>query len=142
MKNRFGVNVKKGSIIRFALPRGGFEWGEVSRLDQMPAYGWRANMHSGMSCAIDDVSHSADVRIYDNGGKTADRFTSVYMDSPERQPGMYECIGMSENPFHPQGFGMHSSAMPGAHLGKRIRFDDLPDACKRLLCRDIQGESE
>jgi hypothetical protein len=49
------------------------------------------------------------IRIYDNGGKTFDRFTAVYMDHPERagfyKTGLYAARGMSENPFHPQGFG-------------------------------------
>ena len=77
------------------------------------------------------------VRIYDNGGKTADRYTAVYMDSPERAAGMFQCVGMSENPFHPQGFGQHSSAMPGKHLGKRIAFEALPKDCQRLVMRDL-----
>lgn len=68
------------------------------------------------------------LRIYDNGGKTCDRYTII----PPRwahlkyKRGDWECISSSERPFHPQGYGMICSAMPGPHLGKRITFDQLP----------------
>lgn len=75
-------------------------------------------------------------RAYDNGGKTCDRFTVVYMDEKERD-GSLSCVGMSPNPFHPQGFGQHSSAIPGRHLGKRIPFASLPEPCQRLVRRDL-----
>lgn len=73
------------------------------------------------------------VRIYDNGGKTADRFTAVFLDQPERTRGLYACLGMSANPFHPQGFGQHSTAMLGRHLGRIIARADLPQPCRLLL---------
>lgn len=70
------------------------------------------------------------LRCYDNGGKTCDRYTIVpprwAKEERERQPGLFTAIGASERPFHPQGFGQHSAAMPGPHLGKRIRWDELP----------------
>ena len=73
------------------------------------------------------------VRIYDNGGKTFDRFTAVYLDQPEHQPRTFACVGMSERPFHPQGFGQHSTAMLGRHLGKIITRDSLPQDCRLIL---------
>lgn len=76
------------------------------------------------------------VRIYDNGGKTADRYTAVYMDQPERQPNTFAAVGMSERPFHPQGFGQHCTAMPGRHLGRRVNRMDLPQDCRLLLKQD------
>ena len=79
----------------------------------------------------------ARVRIYDNGGETLDRFSVLYMDSPENGAGMFECLGMSEHPFHPQGFGQHCTAMPGLHLGKRIRLSDLPKDCQTAVLRDL-----
>jgi len=77
------------------------------------------------------------IRVYDNGGATADRYTVIYMDQPERQAGTFACLGMSAAPFHPQGFGQHSSAMPGSHLGKRIKFEDLPVDCQNAVFRDL-----
>jgi hypothetical protein len=76
------------------------------------------------------------IRIYDNGGKTFDRFTVIYMGEPEGN-GLYGARGMSEHPSHPQGFGQYCQAMPGRHLGKRIAFDELPLDCRRLVLSDI-----
>jgi hypothetical protein len=70
------------------------------------------------------------LRCYDNGGKTADRFTIIPPRTArayrEREPRMWQAIGASVNPYHPQGIGMHVAAMPGAHLGKRVHWRTLP----------------
>lgn len=79
------------------------------------------------------------IRIYDNGGKTVDRYTVVYMDRPWCT-GLYECVSMDEKPFHPMGFGQHSEASPGLHLGRRIKLTDLPKDCQRLVLRDMKDE--
>lgn len=80
------------------------------------------------------------VRIYDNGGKTFDRFTAVYMNQPAhwQHDKVFQAVGMSENPFHPQGFGMHCTAMPGRHLGKRITLEQLPPDCQKLVKQDLE----
>lgn len=70
-------------------------------------------------------------RLYDNGGKSFDRYTVVFMDCPEYQPGTFMCFGMSDNPY--TGFGQHGIAVPGKHLGKRIRMEDLPEKCQEFL---------
>lgn len=77
------------------------------------------------------------VRIYDNGGETFDRYTAVYMNQPEGR-GLFGARGMSENPYHPQGFGQYCAAMPGRHLGRRITFASLPADCQRLVLQDVQ----
>ena len=77
------------------------------------------------------------IKCYDNGGKTCDRYTVVYLDCPENKPRTYQCVGMSASPFHPQGFGQHSIAMLGRHLGKRIKFEDLPEDCQKLVKQDL-----
>lgn len=79
------------------------------------------------------------VKVYDNGGKTYDRYTAVYLDHPESS-GLYGARGMSKHPFHPQGFGMHCSAAPGKHLGKRIKFEELPADCQKLVLQDLKDE--
>lgn len=78
------------------------------------------------------------IRCYDNGGKTADRYTVIYMDRPERTKcpeQLYDAIGMNSMPFH--GIGMHCAAAPGKHLGKRIRFADLPIDCQKAVTQDL-----
>jgi hypothetical protein len=77
------------------------------------------------------------IACYDNGGRSADRYTVVYLDAPER-PGLFACIGMDDRPFHPQGIGMHATAMPGRHLGKRVRFSDLPADCQKAVLQDLR----
>lgn len=72
------------------------------------------------------------VRIYDNGGRTFDRFTAIFMDWRERS-GLYVALGMSEHPSHPQGFGQWTAATPGRHLGRRIRPSQLPPDCRALV---------
>ena len=73
------------------------------------------------------------VKCYDNGGKSADRYTAVFLDQPERQAGVFAAIGMNHEPFHPQGIGQHCSAMIGRHLGKRIDSSKLPADCQQLI---------
>jgi hypothetical protein len=61
-------------------------------------------------------------------------------------------VGMSANPFHPQGFGQHGGhaypidAKDGwapaigrkCHLGTRIPFDKLPPDCQKLVRDDYK----
>lgn len=80
------------------------------------------------------------IRIYDNGGRSYDRYTVIYMDQPETRAGTYNSIGMSEGPFGHLGICQHSPAMPGPHLGKRIRWDELPEACQRAVMQDLEPQ--
>jgi hypothetical protein len=84
------------------------------------------------------------IACYDNGGESFDRYTVVYMDERDGCPSLplgrgnlFACIGMSSEPFHPQGFGQHSTAMPGPHLGRRIAFASLPEDCQKVVLRDV-----
>ena len=86
------------------------------------------------------------VRCYDNGGKTADRYTVVYTGRYRRDltRDEFQFVGMSAQPFHPQGVGMHGSSKvqidrpASAHLGKRIKFAELPDDCRKLVLADYR----
>lgn len=79
------------------------------------------------------------VQIFDNGGKTADRYTAVFMAEPERDGRTFAAVGMNAEPFHPQGIGMHCTATPGRHLGKRIAFEELPYDCRALIRQGLGG---
>ena len=78
------------------------------------------------------------LRCYDNGGKTADRYTIVPPRWARRQHGQgfgahgWPCISADESPFQPQGIGQHTSCQPGPHLGKRIHWDELPADVQRF----------
>lgn len=80
------------------------------------------------------------VRIYDNGGKSADRYTAVYLDTRHASAYgsiLYDCRAMSSNPFHPQGIGQHSECRITKHLGKQIDFSDLPEDCQKAVIQDL-----
>lgn len=69
------------------------------------------------------------LRIYDNGGRTTDRYTIVPSKFDRKYltgKGYFMCIGSSEYPYYAQGFGMWVECMPGAHLGKRLHIGKLP----------------
>jgi len=66
------------------------------------------------------------IAVYDNGGKTVDRFTVYFNEDYNRQGTMKECLAMSEYPTHPMGFSQFSGGQLGRHNGKRIKFSDLP----------------
>jgi len=84
------------------------------------------------------ATEDMNIKIYDNGGNTFDRYTVIYMNYPERN-GLFTCLGMSENPFHPQGFGQHGSAQDGKHLGQEISFEELPAECQKAVLNDIDN---
>lgn len=83
------------------------------------------------------------LRVWDNGGETADRYTVMPPRSGRaaaqyrQRDGSWHCIGASCDPYHPQGVGMWCSAYPGPHLGKRIHWDELPEPVKRFALRSF-----
>lgn len=104
---------------------------------------------NGREFRIGDPRYMA---IYDNGGLDAkngssDRYTVVYTrevnaDKNARQRGWYWVTGMNEYPTNPCGICIHSE-YPNRidepsykHLGKRIRFNQLPSVCQRIALQD------
>lgn len=77
------------------------------------------------------------VRIYDNDGKTWDRYTIVV----DEENGDRTFHGASSNPFDPQGFGQYcgENFEEGPHLGREIGFADLPEPVQRFA-RQRAGE--
>ena len=90
-----------------------------------------------MSTAAKPPRGISKVRIYDAGDASWDRYTAVYLGLPEHRMGLYSARGMSEHPYHPQGFGQWTTAMPGRHLGKRIPFAALPVDCQSVVRSDM-----
>lgn len=83
------------------------------------------------------------IRCYDNGGESADSYTVVFTGRYTQKTGNeFWYLGMSANPFHPQGIGSHGSSprpidTPSyKHLGKKIKFNDLPEDCQKLVIQD------
>lgn len=83
----------------------------------------------------------SNVRIYDNGGETYDRYTAVFMDQPfnhHSRGKTFMALGFNDDPFHPLGFGQHCSAVPGKHLGKRITLEQLPKKARKFVQQNIE----
>ena len=81
---------------------------------------------------------NASIQAFDFGESAIDRYTVVYMGAPiPRKPGQFMAVGMNAHPSHPMGFGQHVECAPGEHLGRSIRFQDLPPDCQRLVRRDL-----
>lgn len=83
--------------------------------------------------------------IYDNGGKTADRYTVVYepydIDGYGTEHRAFPVTDMSGAPFHPQGVCQHSewTRRITATWGyeKAIPFAALPADCRRVVAQDL-----
>lgn len=81
-------------------------------------------------------------RIFDTGPDGAvDRYTIAFKGWRLPRFGMtYPYLAASAQPFHPQGFGQHGESrhfLTGRHLGKRIRFEDLPEQVQRFVLQNI-----
>jgi hypothetical protein len=75
-----------------------------------------------------------------------DKYTVVFLDDVDDKLNV-PYLGMSDHPFHPQGFGMHGEMKlyavaykgRGGAFDKRIKFADLPDDCKRAVMQDLNN---
>jgi hypothetical protein len=81
-------------------------------------------------------------RIFDSGlDGPFDRYTIAFRGYWAEGYGMiYPYLGSSDGPFHPGGYGMHSESrrfLTGKHLGKRIRFESLPENVKQFIIDNI-----
>lgn len=79
------------------------------------------------------------ILIYDNGGKTLDRYTAINTRrKTRRQPWAarnagcwaYEAVFSGDDP---RGMSGHCEATRGRHLGKRVKLEDLPHAVRALV---------
>ncbi len=62
--------------------------------------------------------------IYDNGGKSWDRYT--VLTEPFHMGKSCEALGLSDNCDSPAGFSQWCEVYEGKHLGKKITLDKLP----------------
>jgi len=79
------------------------------------------------------------VRCYESRDDCPDKYTVVFT---KLQGQGCHYVGMSAEPFHPQGIGQHGwhdvmiDQPSHKHLGRRISFDDLPPNCQKLVLQD------
>lgn len=80
------------------------------------------------------------IRCYDNGGESCDRYTVVFTRMGMRFHYPYIC--MSANPTHPHGAFSRGEAKgyidrpKYAHLGKKIKFQDLPKNIQVIIHKE------
>lgn len=68
------------------------------------------------------------VAVYDSGpDEGIDRYTLVLSLDYTANVGYRQMLGMSGSPSHPQGVSQFGEGLWGDHLGKRIKFQDLPE---------------
>lgn len=85
--------------------------------------------------------------IFDNGGKTFDRYTVFYAPAWEYERQWFVGYrGMSEHPSSPQGFGIYGemTRWEMADYRRRVyhqscKWLDLPDDVKRVVRADCEG---
>jgi hypothetical protein len=79
--------------------------------------------------------------VHDSGPNTGDRYTVVLNPKAgwEANPGYHNCLGFNSDPTHPaHGISQFSECMRGRHLGKRIKFTDLPKDLQRHVIGRIK----
>lgn len=82
------------------------------------------------------------VRIYDNGGKTVDRYSVLVEDGNERWDGearYVTCLGVSDGG---RAYSEFSEALPGRHLGKRVKLEALDAATRAHIVERLMWRPE
>lgn len=82
------------------------------------------------------------IGIYDNKGKTVDRYTVVFepfLGYEDRY--YYPVLFMSTNPFFPTGVGIHGECpfRPTRLKGEVvINWSELPENCQQCVLQDLE----
>lgn len=84
------------------------------------------------------------IAIYDNGGKTPDRYTIV---TDQKNGKWQEMLGLSANPTDHNGFSQWGSGQfdpkgANAHLGKRIKFEELGKRIQTHIATRVFGGAQ
>lgn len=81
--------------------------------------------------------------IYDNGGRTIDRYCVVYAPFTVEGRNYFPTLSMSASPTHAQGYGIHDeyerrpTRLPGDRV---IPFDAMPEECRRCVEDDLRND--
>ena len=75
------------------------------------------------------------IKVYDNGGKSLDRITIVFLDFELENNRFYQAIAADESGH---GFYSHTSVQLGRHLGKEIPFSSLSPFIQKEVTEEIK----
>jgi hypothetical protein len=84
------------------------------------------------------------VRVYDNNGKTCDRYIIVFSGHYRKKGEQFIIASSSEMPYNPTGVYLHDFTddlidFPSySHLGKKIKFTDLPADVQKAVLKDYK----
>lgn len=81
------------------------------------------------------------VKIYDFGEDQFDRYTVAIIDKDWKSsvlPGTVPMLCISENPTWYAGFSQFTSGKLGKHLGKRIKFENLPKEAQKHVIQRLE----
>ena len=77
-------------------------------------------------------------RIYDNQGKTLDRYTIALKAEASRGVKYWPYLGCNSLPFHSIGYhGESYEFLNGKHLGKRVCFEDCPEQVQQFIMQNL-----
>lgn len=133
-----------------ALAKSSASHGDPQRAGQELAHARKVAAYTVCACgrpAIQQTelcsAHTPDMwRIYDNGGASIDRFSVLVEDGNERWDGdarYVTCLAMSEGG---RAFSQFTEALPGKHLGKRIKLDSLDPETRAHIMSRLSLEAE
>ena len=86
------------------------------------------------------------IAIYDNRGRTIDRYTVVYAPYDLDTRDVFAWTHMSADPYAPQGVCQHGDGYSRPYSGwgtsnrnKVIAFEALPKDCQRVVRQDLEA---
>lgn len=74
--------------------------------------------------------------VWDNGGESLDRFTVVARAQEKDRRGFFECLTLCDTGA---GVNMFADCQKGSHLGKKRRFDTLPESLQNIIINRFCG---
>jgi hypothetical protein len=77
-------------------------------------------------------NEGTDVRVYDNGGRTFDRYTVIFDSGDD----VY-ALGIGDTGNVPNGFCMTVEAVEGPHLGREIDLEDMTPAARKAVEEEL-----
>jgi hypothetical protein len=83
--------------------------------------------------------------IYDNGGRTADRYCVVFAPFVTGRQHWFTTLNMNDRPYHPQGIGMtgEHAVRPTRNSGDRvISIDAMPPHCRQCVEEYLRPDVE
>ena len=97
---------------------------------------------------LDDDCPDGVLAIYDHPD-FADRYTVIYREVlTYGRREIMNYVSMSENPFHPQGVGMHGEFdawqcrnYRAANGHRKCKWSALPERCKQLVRQDLAADA-